>query len=144
MSRKILNISESGASEIVGEMMMLAITVTLFVLLSVAAYSLISGQSPAPIASLALTVENGSNALVFHHDGGDRIAYGNLMFIINGVQCTSSEVTPYDSDDLLDTDGYWDVGDTIKINLAQVQPSNTALVYDKPSNTMLDSFTWEG
>ena len=90
MSGKILNISESGASEVVGEMMMLAITVTLFVLLSVAAYSLMSGQSPAPIASLAFSVENGSRTLVFHHDGGDGIAYGNLEFIINGVQYNSS------------------------------------------------------
>ena len=124
MSRKILNISESGASEIVGEMMMLAITVTLFVLLSVAAYSLISGQSPAPIASLALLpVENGSNAPVFQHEGGDPIAYGNLEFIINGVQYTSSEATLSNYDGLKDTDDYWNVGDTITIKLAQVQPA---------------------
>lgn len=140
MRNMSLHISEAGASEVVGEMLMLSITASLFVLLSVATYSMVTSQPSAPIMNIGLGVQNGKT-LVFQHEGGDSVAYNDLKFVVNNVEYnTSSSLSVGDSNG----NGAWDVGETVTISLAQAPESITAFVYDKQSNSMLDSFTYGG
>lgn len=129
--------SESGASEVVGEMLMLGITVTLFAILSVSVYSLLSHQDSAPIASITASMPDAGH-VALHHSGGESIRYGDLSFIANGqsYNASSPSVSTGDSNN----NGAWDIGETLTVKLPPGTGNVSISVYDKAKGSLLYSF----
>lgn len=139
MSREFIR-SEEGVTEVVGEMLLLAITVTVVAILSVVAFGIISGSQSAPI--IDMTASLNGNSLVIQHSGGDRVSYGDLSFIINGVEYNSTSPSIHPGD--VNHDGTWSTGKSISIDLPQGQGNTTLAIYDNKVSKLLGSFTIGG
>ncbi len=125
--------SEDGVSEIVGEMLMLSITVSLVAIVSVVVWSQMTASSSAPIVNIAATTEDGST-ITLQHAGGDYVSYGDLLFNIDGSKFTTASAIVIDQN----SNGLWEPGDTITINMGG---ATTLAIYDNKANKLMDKFT---
>ncbi len=141
MRNKTLIESDEGVTEVVGEMVLVGIMVTLFLLLTLLVYSLITNHQSPPILDISVTLA-GPKTLVVGHNGGDAVKYGDLDFMVNHVDyyTTSASVGKTDKNG----DGNWDVGETVTITLPSAPASVDLLVYDKSSGSIIGSFTAVG
>ena len=130
--------SDEGVTEVVGEMVLVGIMVTLFLLLTVLVYSLVTNHQGPPILDISVTMA-GPNTVVISHNGGDAVSYGNLDFLVNHVDyyTTSPSVSKADKNG----DGNWNVGDSVTITLPAAPGTVNLLVYDKKSGSVIGSFT---
>lgn len=127
--------SEEGVSEVVGELMLLFITVTLFAILTLTVYALMSRPPGQPILDVSASVNNEN--LIIQHMGGDSVPYGDLSLIIDGREYGASG-----SD--ANGNGAWDAGEAITVSLpAQAGRMNVA-IYDKATGSLLETFTVGG
>ena len=112
--------SEEGISEIVGEMLLLSLVVTLVAILSANVSGLLPSFEDVPYASFIGV--NGSNLTILH-EGGDSISLSELRIIIdNGsvTQCNFNGSDLYCNDvkvGILSDDGNlrWDFGECLTI-----------------------------
>lgn len=124
--------TEEGVSEVIGELMMLLLTVTIFIILIAAVGSLISKPRSEIVHMDALAL-NGTT-LEIQHRGGDPVAYGNLAVIVNG-HLLPALVTDANSN------GLWDLGEGLYLYGVDTHQSLSILVYDNSARTALGDFT---
>ncbi len=124
---------EDAVSEVVGELMLLFITVTLFAILTVTAYALLSRPPAQPILDISASLDG--NSLTIQHLGGDSVPYGDLSIIAGGREYGISGGDA-------NGNGAWDAGESITVAI----PPGTASVaiYDKATGSLLEKFTIGG
>jgi len=127
--------SEDGVSEIVGEMMLLSITVSLVAIVSVVLWSQMNTSVSAPLINMAATTVDGST-ITLQHSGGDTMSYSDLFFNTGGTPFTTA--SPSVGVDDLNSNGLWEPGETITINMGG---ATTLAIYDNKANTLMDKFT---
>lgn len=124
---------EDGVSEVVGELMLLFITVTIFAILTLTVYALMSRPPGQPILDVSASLDG--NSLTIQHLGGDSVPYGDLSLIIDGREYGAGGGDA-------NGNGAWDAGEAISVSL----PPGTASVaiYDKATGSLLEKFTIGG
>ncbi len=100
-------------SEIIGELMMIAIAVVAFGLLAVIVLSY-KGPVDSPHADIDGWVNAGTDTVYFRHGGGELIDVKDLMIMLN-LNGTSVELSPADLA-LIYGKPEWGLGDTIEID----------------------------
>ncbi len=100
-------------SEIIGELMMIAIAVVAFGLLVVIVLSY-KGPADSPHADIDGWVNVGTDTVYFRHGGGELIDVKDLMIMLN-LNGTSVELSPADLA-LIYGKPEWGLGDTIEID----------------------------
>jgi FlaG/FlaF family flagellin (archaellin) len=135
MSQKFLE-SENGVSEIVGEMLLLSITVAIIAIVSVTLYSQMTVAPRAPMVTMDATTMDGST-ITLQHGGGDTVSFSELSFIVGATRYTTTSTSVVTND--LNHNGVWEPGETITIPM----PSGvtTLDVYDSRVNYLMDKFT---
>ncbi len=133
MSQKFID-SENGVSEIVGEMLLLSMTVAIIAIVSVVLYSQMTVAPGAPIVTIDATTVDGST-ITLQHGGGDTISFSDLSFAAGGVRFTTTSARVNDDN----ANGLWDPGETIVIGMP---PGSTTLeIYDSRVNKLMNKFT---
>jgi len=116
----VVDMRDKGISEVVGEMLLLSLVVTLVAILSANVFGLLPSFEDVPYASFVGM--NGSNFTIIH-EGGDSISLGELRIIIdNGsvIQCDFNGSDLYCNNvkvgSLSDNDNdRWDFGECLTI-----------------------------
>ncbi len=141
MCRESFNGSESGASEIVGELMMITITVVFFSILSLAVFALMSNSSQTIRMNVQVVMPD-SHTVVAKDSGGDSMRFSSVSIIIDGVEFTdgSSSMKIADTND----NGRWDTGESITVSIPTAGKDHTIMVYEKQSGTLIGKFEVSG
>ncbi|MEA1966352.1 MAG: type IV pilin N-terminal domain-containing protein, partial [Euryarchaeota archaeon] len=100
-------------SEIIGELMMIAIAVVVFGLLVAIVFSY-EGPADRPQADIDGWVDVGTETVYFRHGGGELIDVKDLTIMLN-LNGTSVELSPADLASIYGNPG-WGLGDTIEID----------------------------
>lgn len=137
MGRESFSGSESGASELIGELMMIAITVTFFSILSLAVFALMSSSSHTIRMDVQVTMPD-SHTVVAKNSGGDSILFSSTSMIIDGVEFVDGSPSMKITD--ANDDGRWDTGESITVSIPDTGKDHTVLVYEKQSGTLLGKF----
>ncbi|WP_424357676.1 type IV pilin N-terminal domain-containing protein [Methanocella sp. MCL-LM] len=124
--------ADDAVSEVIGELMMLVITVMIFVIL-IAAVSTIISKPRTEIVHMDALAQN-DTVLAIRHAGGDTVAYGQLAVVING------HLIPARADDPNGNDR-WDLGENLVVSGVDTTHSLSVLVYDSITNNVLGDFT---
>jgi len=130
-----------GVSEVLGTILLLVISVTLFSTVYTAFFSIQPGPS-TPAVTIVGTIEN--NFLILEHRGGESL--GLNTGIIIGFEEGLSEMLSVNDQDFLNstykTDGNWDIGEKFiysldnNNNFSRFEPVNITIV-DKKSNSVV-------
>ncbi len=125
--------SEEAVSEIVGELMMLVITVMIFVILVATVNSMITKQRTEIVHMSALAMND--TTMGIQHMGGDTIAYSQLAVVINGnlISAIPADKPP--------ANGLWDLGETLYVYGVDTRHSLSVTVYDSNTKVVLGDFT---
>ncbi|OPY25987.1 MAG: hypothetical protein A4E28_02795 [Methanocella sp. PtaU1.Bin125] len=131
MAQKRRDGTDDGVSAIIGEIMMLAITVMVFGLLVVA----VNGMMSRPETIIVeISAANNSSTVSLTHTGGDSVSFGDVGVIVNG------HAAPYsvpDSD--ANANGRWEIGETLYV-ANPTDPRLNVMVYNSASHTVLGDF----
>jgi hypothetical protein len=122
---------EEAASEIVGELMLMAVTVLIFALLVLAVGSMMN-RSETAIVTVDVQVLNGT-AITLLHQGGDSLEYADLGVSINGSSL------PYGQADA-NANGFWDVGEQMIVTGLNTSERLDIVVYDRARSQALGSY----
>jgi hypothetical protein len=132
MSNKKVNYI--AVSEIIGTILILAISVSLFSFVYLSLFFL-SPQSEKPIADIIGMTADEKN-IIFSHMGGEELSLDSLVIISVGGKEIIQTVG-----DLLDEksseDGYWNIGEELVINYDIRDLQVTARIVDKNSNSVI-------
>ena len=131
MAQERLKEREDGVSAIIGEIMMLAITVMVFGLLVVAVNAMMS--RPETII-VEISAANNSSTVYLTHAGGDSVSFSDVSVIVNGNEAPYIAST---SDG--NGNGLWEIGETLYV-ANPADPRLNVMVYDSASKTVLGSF----
>ncbi|MCD1296061.1 hypothetical protein CUJ83_13740 [Methanocella sp. CWC-04] len=126
--------SESAVSELVGELLILLITVAIFTILIAATYSFFSRPQSHIVST---SVEINDTSVIVMHSGGDSVPLGDIDVMINGAAYNLSRPGSFVSHN--DGNVLWDIGE------AMVFPFDTGqnlsvFVYDRASRSSLGHF----
>jgi len=127
---KDMAINKEALSDLVGEMMMLAITVMIFVILIAAVGTMTVGPHAELTHMNALALNDTTFAI--QHTGGDSVVYSHLAVVVN-----SQLVSPATAD--INGNGQWDTGESIYVS-TNTRQNLSITVYDRSSNTALGNF----
>ncbi|MDH7593872.1 MAG: type IV pilin N-terminal domain-containing protein [Methanomicrobiales archaeon] len=107
--------AEDAVSEVVGEMILIAIVLILVSLVGISIYGLVPGEREP---SVDVLFENTGGSVALHHKGGDAIPKGDLLLFIEGDRFTHAEFAMYDQNDneLSDPDALFDLGCRIEMS----------------------------
>ncbi len=141
MYRESFSGSESGASEIVGELMMIAITVAFFSLLSLAVFALMS-NSPQTIRMNLQVVMPDSHTVVAKDFGGDSMLFSRVSMIVDGTEFVNGSPSMKVAD--ANDNGEWDTGESITVSIPGAGKDHTIMVYEKQSGTLIGKFEVSG
>lgn len=122
----MLKRSENAVSDIVGEMMILLITVLIFALLVMAVNSIMARDSN-PIIKTIVEV-TGPDSISIQHSGGDHVSKKGIIVIVN----TTAYYVP-------DNSTVWHVGEKINLTVSGTEQPLTVMVYDYISGTMISN-----
>jgi flagellin-like protein len=128
--------SKQGVSEVIGVVLLLGITISLFTILNFYVFNF-SFNPSAPSVSIIGTIDKANNIINIEHSGGESLE-GNIKIIItigsHSYQNTSSEL-------LLDmnTDTKWNFGETVRFHSPEPITNKyiRAEVMDPVSNSIL-------
>lgn len=122
---------DNGVSEIVGEMMLTAITVMIFALLIVAVNAMITRPQTEIVHFNALAVND--TTFMVQHTGGDSVSYSDIRVMING---NTPAATATDTN----ANGIWDTGESIYIFNINTRQNLDIIVYDNALQQTLGNF----
>lgn len=130
----IKKINNIALSEIIGTILILAISVSLFSFVYLSLFSL-SPNFDTPIADIHGMTSDKKN-IIFSHMGGEELSLDSLVIISVGGKEIIQTVG-----DLLDEksseDGYWNIGEELVINYDIRGLQVTAKIVDKDSNSIV-------
>jgi FlaG/FlaF family flagellin (archaellin) len=124
------NDAEDGVSEILGEMLMLAITVMIVVVL-IASVSSMMSRPATQIVSMTVQPYN-STAIVVQHTGGDAIVFADLAVAVDG---NSKPFQPADTN----SNSLWDAGEYLYVP-GVAAANGSVLVYNPRTHAVLGNF----
>jgi hypothetical protein len=119
-----------AVSEIIGEFMMLVITVMLFVILIATVSSMLS-RPPTQIVDMEVVASG--TAIDITHKGGESIPYQDIGVVVNTVD---QAVALAD----INANGLWDVGESLRVTGPGASTSFDVLIYDKLNKALLGNF----
>jgi archaeal type IV pilus assembly protein PilA len=131
MAQIRLTDKDDAVSEIIGELMVLFITVAIFGLVVVAVNGMLS-RSHTDIVSIGAA--NNSTTITLTHMGGDSIDYQYISAIVNG---NNVSYTKGDSNG----NGLWDLGEALAVPNPPPGQGLDVIVYDSGSHSVLGDFT---
>jgi FlaG/FlaF family flagellin (archaellin) len=130
MTRERLIDNEKAVSEIVGELLVLFITVAIFGLL----ITVVNGMINRPHTEIvSIGAANNSTTVTLTHMGGDNVDYGSISVIVNSNAAAFAR-----SDD--NGNGLWDLGESLYVANPPAGQSLDVLVYDSASFATLGDF----
>jgi archaeal type IV pilus assembly protein PilA len=131
MAQKRRDETDEGISAIIGEIMMLAITVMVFGLLVVAVNAMMSRPDTIIVE---ISAANNSTTVYLTHTGGDSVSFSDVSVIVNGNEAPYSVPA---SD--VNGNGRWEIGETLYV-ANPADPRLNVMVYDSASNTVIGDF----
>lgn len=102
----LLFLDERGVSDVVGNILMVAITV---IMAAIVAGAIFGMKPPADVPHVSYTIDNGAN-LTLTHMGGEQVKVSDLKFMADGEEVfntTNSEIN---------NTGIWKIGTTITLD----------------------------
>ncbi|HMK46866.1 MAG TPA: type IV pilin [Methanocella sp.] len=123
-------INEEALSDLIGELMMLAITVIVFVILITAVSSMTVRPHVGITHMNALAINDTTFAV--QNTGGDSVTYSHLAVVVNGQL-----IPPATAD--IDGNGQWDTGESLYIS-TNTRQNLSIIVYDRTQNAVLGNF----
>lgn len=100
--------NDKGVSDVVGNMMMLTITIIMTAIIASAIFGM---KPPADVPQVSITIqENGSSNIDLIHMGGEPVRVSDLKFLSESV-----EINVNASSQINDT-GVWTIGKTITLD----------------------------
>ena len=141
MYRETFLESEAGASETIGELMMIAITVTFFAVLSVAVVAIMMSPSQPIRMNVQASMADG-HEIAIKNSGGDCMGYASVSIIVNGIEYTYGSQSMGTDD--TNKNGRWDTGEAILVPASGSSKANTVLVYEKQSGTLIGKLEVSG
>jgi FlaG/FlaF family flagellin (archaellin) len=130
MTQKRLKGNEEAVSEIIGELMVLFITVAIFGLL----ITVVNGMVNRPHTDIVtIAAANNTSAVSLTHMGGDSVGYQYISVIVN----TNS--VPYARSDT-NGNGLWDLGEVLYAVNPPASQNLSVMVYDSASYATLGDF----
>jgi FlaG/FlaF family flagellin (archaellin) len=131
MTQKGLKGNDNAVSEIIGELMVLFITVAIFGLLIV----VVNGMINRPHTDIvSIGAANNSSTVLLTHMGGDSIDFGHIGVIVNGNQITYARADG-------NGNGRWDLGEALAVANPPTGQGLDVMVYDFASQSVLGDFT---
>jgi FlaG/FlaF family flagellin (archaellin) len=130
MTRKSLTVDNEAVSEIVGELLVLFITVAVFGLLVTAVHGLISHPQTSIVT---ISAANNSSTVLLTHMGGDSIDYSRISVIVNANN------VPYTRSDV-NGNGLWELGEVLYAGNPPAGQGLDVLVYDSAAHVTLGDF----
>ena len=103
----LLFLDERGVSDVVGNILMVAITVIMATIIAGAIFGM---KPPADVPHMSYTIEISGTNLDLTHMGGEQVKVSDLKFMASGVEAfntTNSEIN---------NTGIWKIGTTITLN----------------------------
>ncbi len=129
--RERLTDNDGGVSEIIGELMVLFITVAVFGLL----IAVVNGMIGRPHTDLVtIDAANNTSTVRLTHMGGDNVDFGHISVIVNGF---SVAYTRGDGNG----NGLWDPGEALYVANPPAGQDLSVMVYDSASHATLGDFT---
>ena len=102
-----LFLDERGVSDVVGNILMVAITVIMAAIIAGAVFGM---EPPADVPHMSYTIEiNGANSDLTHM-GGEQVKVSDLKFMASGVEAFNT------TDSEINNTGIWKIGTTITLN----------------------------
>jgi FlaG/FlaF family flagellin (archaellin) len=130
MTQKGLKGNDNAVSEIIGELMVLFITVAIFGLL----IAVVNGMINRPHTDIvSIGAANNSSTVLLTHMGGDSIDFEYIGVIVNGNQITYAR-----ADD--NGNGRWDLGEALAVANPPPGQGLNVMVYDFASHSVLGDF----
>ena len=128
--------SEGAVSEILGEMLLMAVTVLVFMMLVLGVGAFMSARQPTSILTIQASAA-GPTSVQLQHQGGDSLPQAAIGISVNGAAAAFA---------LADTNGngQWDVGESIIINGLDTSQRLDIVVFNKATNQALGEFTIGG
>ena len=109
---------ESGVSEIIGAVLLIALVVTAVAIVGV---GLLSQPLPKQIPALDAVISTSGNTIQITHNGGDPVQKENLMILVDGQDKTENFFKGAD---------LWSLGDSLTFTpLNSQNPDNVKIVY---------------
>jgi hypothetical protein len=132
MTKRMQNIlsHNSGVNEIVGTMLLLGISISLF---SVVYYSVLSFPDPisTPSAQIVCSLDTENNRIIFQHLGGDPISGNSRIVVHKGNFLEEKMLSEYIGDE-------WKMGESIIYDIFNVNNTYvSALVIDTNTNSIV-------
>jgi len=131
MGQKRLTDKDDAVSEIIGELMVLFITVAIFGLLIAAVNGMLS-RPHTDVVSIGAA--NNTTTITLTHMGGDSVDYLAISVIVN------ANSVPYAKTDL-NGNGLWDLGEVLAVPNPPPGQGLDVIVYDSGSHSVLGDFT---
>jgi FlaG/FlaF family flagellin (archaellin) len=132
MMQKGLKGNDEAVSEIIGEMMVLFITVAIFGLL----IAVVNGMINRPHTDIvSIGAANNTTTVMLTHLGGDNVNYDFISVIVNG------NVAPYSvAAGDVNANGLWDLGEALSVANPLPGQGLDVIVYDSRSHSVLGNF----
>ena len=119
---------ESGASEVIGAIMLISVVVVAVALIGVA---LTSQGTPQKIPALDAIISNVDRNVSIYHNGGDSLSAQNMYVLVNGAR----QVFSKNNDPGWTT---WSVGESLKYEVPGISPiSSVQVVYDNSGSSAI-------
>lgn len=131
MGQKRLTDKDDAVSEIIGELMVLFITVAIFGLLIAA----VNGMLSRPHTDIVtIGAANNTTTIMLTHMGGDSVDYRYISVIVNGnnVSYTKGDTNG---------NGQWDLGEILYAANPPANQNLNVMVYDSASSATLGEFS---
>jgi len=121
--------NHSGASEVVGAMILIAVIGTV---VSIAGVAILSQPQPEKIPALNAEIDFVGNTVMITHNGGDALQKDQMKIMVDGVDRTNSFV-------LMDGNGWssWVIGDTLAYTGDSVMSGSIQIIYTGSSSGRL-------
>ena len=129
-----LGFQNHAVNEIIGTMLLLGISISLF---SVVYYSVLSTPAPesTPSAQIIGSLDLDNNQIILNHLGGESITGNSLIIIHKGSITEQHTISTY-------TGKSWDMGEKIVIPIDNIQNTYVdAMIIDKASNSLISKVT---
>ncbi|MBS3777762.1 MAG: DUF2341 domain-containing protein [Candidatus Thermoplasmatota archaeon] len=123
---------QQGVTEIIGTMLLLGISVSLF---SVVYFSVLSAPAPTstPSAQIVGSLDLQNNQIIFHHNGGEPISGNSRLLIHKGDSVNEILLSDYVGEK-------WEMGETINHSIYNINDTYLdALIIDTNSNSIVSS-----